>query len=335
MKALLSTHSGGPETLALADVELPRPGPAEIRIRIAACGVSYPDTLMIEDRYQFKPPRPFSPGQEVAGRIDAFGGAMLGMAVGDRVFTVLPFGGMAEYAIARTDRSVVMPDAMPYEDAAVFMGAYGTAYHALVQRATLRPGERLLVIGAAGGVGLGAVQLGRTLGAHVTAAVSSAERLLLAKEHGAHDGFVYPPGPFHENSRRQLSDVFKSSGAAFDVVFDAAGGDYTEAALRATRRNGRVLIIGFPAGVARIPMNLPLLKECQIVGVFYGAFSNAEPQRDRENIDALLELYVGGKIRPFVSGTYPLADAAAALSRMSSRRNTGRLLVAMPQLTQL
>jgi NADPH2:quinone reductase len=335
MKALLSTHSGGPETLALADVELPRPGPAEIRIRIAACGVSYPDTLMIEDRYQFKPPRPFSPGQEVAGRIDAFGGAMLGMAVGDRVFTVLPFGGMAEYAIARTDRSVVMPDAMPYEDAAVFMGAYGTAYHALVQRATLRPGERLLVIGAAGGVGLGAVQLGRTLGAHVTAAVSSAERLLLAKEHGAHDGFVYPPGPFHENSRRQLSDVFKSSGAAFDVVFDAAGGDYTEAALRATRRSGRVLIIGFPAGVARIPMNLPLLKECQIVGVFYGAFSNAEPQRDRENIDALLELYVGGKIRPFVSGTYPLADAAAALSRMSSRRNTGRLLVAMPQLTQL
>jgi NADPH2:quinone reductase len=335
MKALLSTHSGGPETLAIADVELPRPGPAEIRIRIAACGVSYPDTLMIEDRYQFKPPRPFSPGQEVAGRIDAFGGAMLGMAVGDRVFTVLPFGGMAEYAIARTDRSVVMPDAMPYEDAAVFMGAYGTAYHALVQRATLRPGERLLVIGAAGGVGLGAVQLGRTLGAHVTAAVSSAERLLLAKEHGAHDGFVYPPGPFHENSRRQLSDVFKSSGAAFDVVFDAAGGDYTEAALRATRRNGRVLIIGFPAGVARIPMNLPLLKECQIVGVFYGAFSNAEPQRDRENIDALLELYVGGKIRPFVSGTYPLADAAAALSRMSSRRNTGRLLVAMPQLTQL
>jgi NADPH:quinone reductase len=159
--------------------------------------------------------------------------------------------------------------------------------------------------------------------------------LLLTKEHGAHDGFVYPPGPFHEKSRRQLSEVFKSTGAAFDVVFDAAGGDYTEAALRATRRNGRLLVIGFPAGVARIPMNLPLLKECQIVGVFYGAFSDAEPQRDRENIDALLKLYAGGKIRPFVSDTYPLADAASALSRMSSRRNTGRLLVAMPELTQL
>jgi NADPH2:quinone reductase len=335
MKAVLSTHSGGPETLVIGDVELPIPGPAEIRVRIAACGVSYPDTLMIQDRYQFKPPRPFSPGQELAGRIDALGDAVLGMAVGDRVFTVLPFGGMAEYAIARADRSVKMPDTMPFEDAAVFMGAYGTAYHALVQRAALQPGERLLVIGAAGGVGLGAVQLGRTLGAHVTAAVSSEERLLLAKEHGAHDGFVYPQGPFDEKSRRQLSEVFKLNGASFDVVFDTAGGDYTEAALRATRRNGRLLIIGFPAGVARIPMNLPLLKECQIVGVFYGAFSDAEPQRDRENIEALLELYAGGKIRPFVSGTYPLADAATALARMSDRRTTGRLLVAMPQLTEL
>jgi NADPH2:quinone reductase len=159
--------------------------------------------------------------------------------------------------------------------------------------------------------------------------------LLLAKEHGAHDGFVYPPGPFDDHSRRQLSEIFKSSGTAFDVVFDAAGGDYTEAALRATRRNGRVLIIGFPAGVARIPMNLPLLKECQVVGVFYGAFSAAEPQRDRENITELLELYVRGKIRPFVSGTYPLAEAAAALSKLSNRRVTGRLLIELPLLTQL
>jgi NADPH:quinone reductase len=335
MKALLSTRPGGPQTLIVADVELPRPGPAEIRIRIAACGVSYPDTLMIEDRYQFKPPRPFSPGQEVAGRIDALGDAVLGMTVGDKVFTVLPFGGMAEYAVARADRSVLMPAAMPFEDAAVFMGAYGTAYHALVQRATLQPGERLLVIGAAGGVGLGAVQLGLTLGAHVTAAVSSTDRLLLAKEHGAHDGFVYPPGPFDDTSRRHLSEIFKSSGTAFDVVFDAAGGDYTEAALRATRRKGRVLIVGFPAGVARIPMNLPLLKECQIVGVFYGAFSDTEPQRDRQNITELLELYLGGKIRPFVSGTYPLAEAAAALSKLSNRRTTGRLLIELPPLTQL
>ena len=335
MKALLSTRPGGPETLVIGDVELPVPGPAEIRVRVAACGVSYPDTLMIEDRYQFRPSRPFSPGQEVAGRIDALGSAVVGMVVGDRVFTALPFGGMAEYAIARADRSVKMPDAMPFEDAAVFMGAYGTAYHALVQRATLQPGERLLVIGAAGGVGLGAVQLGRTLGAHVTAAVSSDERLLLAKQHGARDGFVYPPGPFDDKARRLLSDVFKSSGAAFDVVFDAVGGEYTEAALRAIRRNGRLLIIGFPAGIARIPMNLPLLKECQIVGVFYGAFSDSEPQRDRENIGALLELYAGGKIRPVVSGRYSLSNAATALSGMSNRRTTGRLLIAMPELTGL
>jgi NADPH2:quinone reductase len=327
MKALLSRHAGGPETLVIADVELPRPRPHEIRIRIAACGVSYPDTLVIEDRYQLKPPRPFSPGQEVAGRIDALGEAVLGMAVGDKVFAVLPFGGMAEYAVAPADRSVLMPDAMPFEHAAVFMGAFGTPYHALVQRAALKPDERLLVIGAAGGVGLGAVQLGSTLGAHVTAAVSSTERLLLAKKHGAHDGFVYPPGPFDDKLRRQLNEIFKSSGAAFDVVFDAVGGDYTEAALRATRRNGRLLIIGFPAGVARIPMNLPLLKECQILGVFYGAFSAAEPLRDRQNIAALLNLYVSGKIRPFVSGRYPLAEAAAALSNLSNRRTTGRVLI--------
>src|SRR5260370_17730780 len=216
MKALLSTHPGGPETLALADVELPRPGPTEIRIRIAACGVSYPATLMIEDRYQFKPPRPFSPGQEVAGRIDALGSAVFGLAVGDKGFTVLPFGGMAEYATARADRSVLMPDAMPFEDAAVFMGAYGTAYHGLVQRATLQPGERLLVIGAAGGVGLGAVQLGRTLGAHVTAAVSNAERLLLTKKHGAHDGFVYPPGPFVGPSLLYPRVMSKSRAARFN-----------------------------------------------------------------------------------------------------------------------
>jgi NADPH:quinone reductase len=335
MKALLSTHSGGPETLVLSEVALPSPGPAEVRIRVGACGVNYPDTLMIEDRYQFKPPRPFSPGQEVAGRIDAVGDAVHGVTLGDRVFAVMPYGGMAEYAVARADKTVRMPEGMHYEDAAVFVGAYGTAYHALVQRAGLQRCERLLVIGAAGGVGLGAVQLAHTLGAHVTAAVSSAERLLLAKRYGANDGFVYPRGPFDETSRRRLSEVFKATGAAFDIVFDAAGGDYTEAALRATQRNGRLLIIGFPAGVARIPMNLPLLKQCQIVGVFYGAFSDAEPERDRENVDALLQLYASKKISPLVSETYTLEHAADALSHMSNRRSTGRLVVTMPQLAEL
>ena len=327
MKALLSTHAGGPETLVIGDVELPRPGPHEIRIRIAACGVSYPDTLVIEDRYQFKPPRPFSPGQEVAGRIDALDEAVLGMAVGDRVFAVLPFGGMAEYAVVPADRSVLMPDAMPFEHGAVFMGAFGTPYHALVQRAALKPGERLLVIGAAGGVGLGAVQLGSTLGAHVTAAVSSTERLLLAKKHGARDGFVYPLGPFDDKSRRQLSEIFKSSRAAFDVVFDGVGGDYTEAALRATRRNGRLLIIGFPAGVARIPMNLPLLKNYSIVGVFTGSWTERFPDEAALAADGVMAWIKEGKLNPRIDRVLPLERAAEAMSAIADRSVRGRIVL--------
>ena len=328
MKALVSRTVGGPESLCVEEIALPEPGPGEVRIRVTACGVSYPDTLIIADRYQFKAPRPFSPGQEIAGRIDALGAGVSGLSLQDRVLAVLPFGGMAEYTVLGAERCLAIPDAMDVEDAAVFLGAFGTAYHALVQRAGLKAGDRLLVLGAAGGVGLGAIQLARVFGADVTAAVSDPGRGELAERHGAARTLIYPRGPFDEAAHGQLRELLKRAGP-FDVVFDAVGGAYTEAALRATARNGRLLIIGFPAGIAKIPMNLPLLKQCQIVGVFYGAFAAAEPAADRENIAALLRLYLAGKIKPFISRRYPLADAPRALADMMERRGMGRLLVTM------
>ena len=329
MKAMLSTAPGGPETLELKDIATPEPGPGEVRIRVRACGVNYPDTLIIEDKYQFRPERPFSPGGEVSGEIDAVGEGVEGLAVGDRVIGMISWGGMAEYVITRAVKCAPMPDDMPWDEAAAFVFTYGTSYHALKQRAALGPDQTLLVLGAAGGVGLAAVELGHAMGARVIAAASSEEKVALTKAHGAADGVVYPRGPFDKDGRKALAQLFKDAvgkhGA--DVIYDGVGGDYAEAALRAIAWEGRFLVVGFPAGIPSIPLNLALLKGCQIVGVFWGSYAEREPAENAQNIAEMVDMYQAGKIRPHVSAHYPLAEAGQAIRDLAERRAMGKIVV--------
>jgi NADPH:quinone reductase len=333
MKALLSRSPGPPETLAIETVADPRPGPGEVLLSVKACSVNYPDVLIIQDLYQFKPERPFSPGSEVAGVIEALGEPGGGLKIGDRVLAMTGWGGMAEKLVAPIDRCVRIPDAMPFEDAASFLLTYGTSHYALKDRAHLRAGESLLVLGAAGGVGLAAVELGKAQGARVIAAASSQDKLAFAKERGADAGVVYPPGPFDKGSAKALAELFKSAcgpnGA--DVIYDPVGGDYAEAALRAIAWDGRFLVIGFPAGIPKIPLNLALLKSCQIIGVFWGAFSRRDPEANERNTRELLELYARGAIKPQISERFPLSRASEAIARLAERKVMGKIVVSMQQ----
>lgn len=329
MKAILSTAPGGPETLIIGELESPEPGEGQVRIRVRACGVNYPDTLIIEDKYQFKPDRPFPPGGEVSGEIDALGPGVSEWRVGDKVIALTGHGGMAEQVVTEANRCVAMPDTMPYEEAAALIFTYGTSYHALKQRAETAAGETLLVLGAAGGVGLSAVELGKAMGARVVAAASSEEKVALAKDRGADTGMIYERGPFDKDGTRALAKQFKDAtgpGGA-DIIYDAVGGDYAEAALRCINWKGRFLVIGFPAGIPRIPLNLALLKGCQIVGVFWGSFTSREVMENQQNNRELLDMYADGRIRPHVSKQYALADAGQAITDLAERRAMGKIVV--------
>jgi NADPH:quinone reductase len=331
VKAVLSKKPGPADTLMLEDVPEPQPGRDEVRIAVKACGVNYPDVLIIQDLYQIKPQRPFAPGSEASGIIDAVGEGVDALKVGDRVLVMTGFGGMAEKLVARTDRCVRIPDVMPFDEAASFILTYGTSHYALKNRASLNAGETLLVLGAAGGVGLAAVELGKASGARVIAAASSEDKVALARRHGAEDGVVYPPGPFDKAGARKLADLFKSAcgeGGA-DVIYDAVGGDYAEAALRAIAWNGRFLVIGFPAGIPKIPLNLPLLKSCQIIGVFWGASTLREPAIHEANTRELLDLYRRGVIKPQISERLPLEKAGEAIAHLAARKAMGKIVVMM------
>ncbi len=331
MKAMLSIRVGGPETLALTELPDPVAGPGEVVVAVKACGVNYPDVIIIEDKYQFKPERPFAPGGELAGVVESAGVGVTGLRVGDRVIGQAGWGGMSEKIALDARRCTPMPEGMPFEEGAAFFLTYGTSYHALKQRAAIRPGESLLVLGAAGGVGLAAVELGKAMGARVIAAASTQEKVDLAVKHGAESGVVYPAGPFDKEGKKALGGLFKAAvpteGA--DVVYDAVGGDYAEAALRAIAWEGRFLVIGFPAGIPAIPLNLTLLKGCQIVGVFWGAFTTKQPADNAVNIQEMLAMYADGKIRPYVSSTYPLAEAGKAITELAERRAQGKVVVTM------
>ena len=331
MKAVLSKSVGGPETLVLEEVADPVAKAGQVLLAVKACGVNYPDVLIIEDKYQFKPARPFSPGGEVSGVVEAVGEGVTGLKVGDRVIASTGNGGMAEKIALDAARCIPMPASMPFDEAAAFIMTYGTSHYGLKQRATIKPGESLLVLGAAGGVGLAAVELGKAMGARVIAAASSQDKVDLAISRGADSGVDYPTGPFDKDGKKALANLFKEACGpnGVDVIYDAVGGDYAEASLRSMAWEGRFLVIGFPAGIPAIPLNLTLLKSCQVVGVFWGAFVAREPKLHQENVAELMQLYVDGKIRPHVSETFSLADSGKAIAHLASRKAMGKVAVTM------
>ncbi|WP_374575087.1 NADPH:quinone oxidoreductase family protein [Phenylobacterium sp.] len=329
MKALLSKQVGGPETLVLEDLPSPKAGKGFAVVSVKAVGVNYPDVLIIEDKYQFKPERPFSPGGEFAGVVKEVGEGVTNVKPGDRVLGNAGWGGMAEELAVEAGRLQKIPDAMPFDEAAAFIMTYGTSYHALKERADIQPAESLLVLGAAGGVGLAAVELGKAMGAKVIAAASSQEKVDLALKHGAESGVVYPKGPFDKDGQKALAEMFKTACGpkGVDVIYDGVGGDYAEPAFRSIAWEGRYLVVGFPAGIPKIPLNLPLLKGADIVGVFWGAAVSRDPAQHQQNVKELFELHAAGKIKPYVSERFPLARAGEAITHLASRKAMGKVVV--------
>jgi len=330
MKALLSKAVGGPETLVLEDVASPEAKPGQAIVSVKAIGVNFPDVLIIEDKYQFKPERPFSPGGEISGVVKSVGEGVTNVKPGDRVLGNTGWGGMAEELALEAQRLVKIPDSMPFEDAAAFIMTYGTSWHALKDRANLQAGQSLLVLGAAGGVGLAAVELGKAMGANVIAAASSQEKIDLCLSRGATSGVVYPKGPFDRDGQKALGALFKDATGpnGADVIYDAIGDAYAEPALRSIAWEGKYLVVGFAAGeIPKIPLNLALLKGCDIVGVFWGAWVGKNPKKHQESVAELLKMYADGKIKPHVSETFALADAAKAIAHLASRKAMGKVVV--------
>jgi NADPH2:quinone reductase len=331
LKALLSTAPGGPETLALTEVADPVPGPGQLLVRVKACAINYPDVLIIEDKYQFKPARPFAPGGEIAGTVEAAGEGVSGWKPGDRLIAMLGHGGLAEKVLVSAAMALPLPEGRSFVDGSALILTYATTIHALLDRGGLKEGETLLVLGAAGGVGLAAVELGKAFGARVIAAASSEEKAEAARAAGADAAIVYPRGPFDKDGAKALSQLFKEAvgpdGA--DLVYDPVGGDYTEAALRAIAWEGRLLVIGFPAGIPKLPLNLTLLKSCDVRGVFWGAFAARDPKANAAHLRTLFRLWEEGKIAPKVSRTWPLAQGGEAIAHMAARRAVGKLVVTM------
>ena len=319
MKAILCKQHGGPETLVMEDIPPLRAKPGEVVVTVHAAAVNFPDTLIIEDKYQFKPALPFSPGGEVAGVVKEVGEGVTGFAPGDRVIAVCGWGGFAEEVCTPAAKLVQLLPGVQMDAAASLVITYGTTHYALQERARLKRGETLLVLGAAGGTGLSAVELGKLMGAHVIAAASSPEKLALCREYGADETIDYSK----EDLKERIRQI--TGGRGVDVVYDPVGGDYTETALRSMAWEGRLLVIGFTAGtIPRPPLNLPLLKGCAIVGVFYGRFAELQPSKYQELLGELMGWLASGRIRPAVTSRRPLGQAAVALKEVADRRVRGK-----------
>ncbi len=326
---MLSTAVGGPETLVVRDIDAPVAGPGQLLVAVRACAINYPDVLIIEDRYQFKPQRPFAPGSEIAGVVEALGEGVSGFAVGDRVIAVTGHGGLVEKIAIAASSAYKLPDERSFVDGAALLMTYATSIHALVDRGKLCAGETLLVLGAAGGVGLAAVELGKAFGARVIGAVSSAEKAAAVRAAGADDVVLYGHAPFDRDASKALADTFKATlgrnGA--DVIYDAVGGDYCEPALRSIAWAGRYLVVGFPAGIPRLPLNLTLLKSCDVCGVFWGAFAAREPAANAAHVGHLFRLWAEGRINPRVTETFDFEHAGRAIAHLASRNAIGKVVV--------
>jgi len=311
-----------PGKLVVEDVPSPTPGSGQVVISVKACGVNFPDTLIIQGKYQFKPEMPFSPGGEVAGLVKQTGEGVTRVKVGDRVIAFNTWGGFAEEMVVDADRTIAMPASMDFVPASAFVLTYGTSYHALKDRADIKAGETLLVLGAAGGVGLAAIQLGKAMGARVIAAASSDVKLKVCRDNGADEVINYGS----EDLRARVKAL--TGGKGVDVIYDPVGGPYSEPALRDMAWNGRFLVVGFAAGdIPKVPLNLTLLKGCSIVGVFWGAFTRNEPEHNRENNWELMAMYAAEKIKPHIHAVYPLERAAEALNEVLNKRVTGKVVL--------
>ena len=322
MKAVLCKAWGPPESLVVEDVPSPVAGPGEVLVEVHAAGVNYPDALIIQKKYQVQPELPFSPGAEVAGIVRSVGEGVKPWKPGDRVIASTAIGGYAQEVVVKADRVLPLPDGMDFATASAYVLAYGTSLYALKDRARLVAGETLLVLGAAGGVGIAAVEIGKALGARVIAAASSAEKLALCREHGADDTIDYAA----EDLRERIRVLTEGKGP--DVIYDPVGGPYTEQAFRSIAWEGRHLVIGFAAGeIPKLPLNLPLLKTASLVGAFWGAFVQRDPKRTREHMHELFALYLSKKVRPPITKAYPLAQAALALRDVLERRVMGKVVI--------
>lgn len=322
MKAVLCHDFGPPESLTLESIDSPTPNDNEALIDVAAAALNFPDVLMIAGKYQSRPPFPFSPGGEIAGVVSAVGSKVSSVKVGDRVFAGCGHGGMREQLCVNSKLLRPIPDGMSFVQASGISTTYGTSYYALKQRANLQPGENLLVLGAGGGVGIAAVELGRAMGARVIAAASTEEKRAAALKAGAHEVIDYSDGDLKDKVKA-LTD-----GKGADVIYDPVGGELFDQVMRCINWEGRVLVVGFAAGdIPQLPINLVLLKSCQVVGVFYGAFTARDPAATTQNFSEILDFYTAGKVDPLIGQTFPLTEYAAALRCLSERRAIGKVVI--------
>jgi NADPH:quinone reductase len=321
MKAILCTQYGGPDDLELRDLPDPLPGPEEAVVKVEAAALNFFDTLIIAGKYQVKPPRPFSPAAEFAGVVEAVGPGVTAVAPGDRVFAHNAYGAARERVAIAASKLIKMPAGLDFDRAAGLTITYGTTYHALKDRADLKRGETLAVLGAAGGVGLAAVELGKLMGARVIACASSDEKLAFARAHGADEGVNYASESLREGLRRVAGD-------GVDVVYDPVGGAHAEAALRALAWQGRLLVVGFAAGeIPKLPLNLVLLKGCDVRGVYWGGFVERDPEGHRANMAQLVQWCAEGKLSSHIHAVYPLERTAEALKAIADRKVMGKILL--------
>ena len=329
MKAFLCKEFGPVDSHQVEEIDDPIAGPGQVVVDIKATGISFPDVLIVQGLYQFKPPFPFSPGSEISGVVSSVGEGVTMYKEGDRVMGSIGSGGLREKGVYLEQQLMPLPETMDFNTAAGFPLNYGTTYHAFKQRGELKAGQSVLVLGAGGGLGITAIHIAKAMGAKVIAAASSQEKIDLCKKEGADEGIIYER-EMDRDLQKKFSDQIKEvTGGGVDMIYDLVGGDYAEPALRAIARHGKYLVIGFTAGIPKKPLNLTLLKECQIVGVFWGQFAGVEYAENQQNFKELFDLHAEGKIKPFVTETYTLDESATAIKTLEDRKVLGKVVVSM------